>query len=52
MWDSFCLRKKLHHISAQIHIPLLGITVTLVMLAVAKLLQRGCKLKKDNDLFI
>lgn len=46
------MAESLHHLSAAVHIPLLGITVTLVMMAVSKLLAKGAKLKRENDSFV
>lgn len=46
------LAKGLHHLSAEVHIPLLGITVTLVMMAIGGLLAKGVKLKRENDSFV
>lgn len=44
--------RKLHYLSTEVHIPLLGIAVTLVMMAIAELLAKGSMLKRENDSFI
>lgn len=42
----------LHNVSVSVSVPLLGLAVCFVMLAVTKLLVRGKELKDDNDLFV
>ena len=42
----------LHNVSVSVSVPLLGLAVCFVMLAVTKLLVRGKALQDDNDLFV
>ncbi len=44
--------ERLHYLNTVVHIPFVGVTVTLVLMAVTGLLRQGKRLKQDNDLFI